>query len=80
MASMSALRRYIKSRPPGALRALAHAVGVTPVQMGRIVSGKRGASLSTAIAIAKATGGEITPADVFAAKSGRARKTKVASV
>jgi hypothetical protein len=36
--------------------------------MSRIISGHRGASLAVALAIADATNGLITPADVFAAR------------
>ncbi len=64
---MAKLKSYVEARP-GSIRALARAAGVSEGQMSRIVHGERGASLSVALAIADATNGLITPADVAAAK------------
>lgn len=44
--------------------ALAEAVGVSHAQISRIADGHRGASLPLAVAIQKATGGAVTPADL----------------
>jgi DNA-binding transcriptional regulator YdaS (Cro superfamily) len=65
--TVSKLAKHCRRRR-GEIARLADAAGVTPEQMGRIVSGQRGSSLEVALAIADATNGLITPSDVAAAK------------
>lgn len=72
---MTKLRAYIADRPKGEVARLAKAAKVSHAQLSRIADGHRGASLPVAIAIANATNGLITPADVAAAKKVNTRKS-----
>ena len=63
---MTKLKRYVASER-GRISRLAEAAGVSPAQIHRIVHGSRRASLAVAVAIAKETGGVISPDDVAAA-------------